>query len=99
MPLSQGILEATMAAGGGIWSSNTTPTVSLGREQVSAGMPAFSATSMKCWASSWEKRFWPNLRTTYGEDFQEDDSSPKLTDSENKNESVALDWDFELFKM
>ncbi|MBU0682461.1 MAG: hypothetical protein KKD73_13670 [Proteobacteria bacterium] len=50
------------------------------------------------WASSWEKRFWPNLRTTYGEDFQEDDNSPRLTDSENKNESVALDWDFELFK-
>ncbi len=50
------------------------------------------------WASSWDKRFWPNLRTTYGEDWQEDDSSPKLTDSENKTESVALDWDLELFK-
>ncbi len=50
------------------------------------------------WASSWEKRFWPNLRTTYGEDWQEDDNSPKITDSTNKTESVALDWDLELFK-
>ncbi len=50
------------------------------------------------WGSSWDKRFWPKLRATYGEDWLEDDNSPQLTDNESENASVALDWDLEIFK-
>ncbi|PLX50880.1 MAG: hypothetical protein C0613_02280 [Desulfobulbaceae bacterium] len=50
------------------------------------------------WTSAWQKRFWPTLRATYGEDWQEDDNSPKITDKETKNETVALEWDLELLK-
>jgi hypothetical protein len=50
------------------------------------------------WASSWQNRFWPTLRTTYGEEWQQDDNSPKLTDKETRNGSVAVEWDLELFK-
>lgn len=50
------------------------------------------------WASSWDKRFWPKLRATYGEDWRDDDNSPKLTDSESQDESMAIEWDFEFFK-
>ncbi len=56
------------------------------------------ATWEAVWASSWQKRFVPNLRATYGEDFQEDDTFPKLTENASQNDSLALDWDLELFK-
>ncbi|MDH4332518.1 MAG: hypothetical protein OEV89_08055 [Desulfobulbaceae bacterium] len=50
------------------------------------------------WVSNWKKRFFPNLRTSYGRDFSLDDESPHLQDSESTREAVGVDWDFELFK-
>lgn len=51
------------------------------------------------WSSTWNKRFWPNLRTSYGVDWQEDDESPNLTDTQNTSELLNVDWNLELFKV
>lgn len=50
------------------------------------------------WASAWEKRFWPRLRTTYGRDFTFDDESPRRQDTDGERASAGVEWDFELFK-
>ncbi|MFH1020934.1 MAG: hypothetical protein V1782_10060 [Pseudomonadota bacterium] len=50
------------------------------------------------WASNWENRFWPKLRTSYGRDFSNDDENPHRQDTEGTRESIGVDWDFELFK-
>jgi len=49
-------------------------------------------------ASNWQKRFWPGVRLSYGEDYAEDDEDPKTTDAKNSKESATVDWDLELFK-
>jgi hypothetical protein len=51
------------------------------------------------WSSTWDRRFWPNLRTSFGTDWQEDNASPKRTDNTTITESLAFDWDLEFFKV
>ncbi|MGV1100013.1 hypothetical protein ACUUL3_11475 [Thiovibrio sp. JS02] len=48
------------------------------------------------WASNWEKRFWPKLRASYGEDFARDDEDPSVNDTEGSRENASVDWDLEL---
>ncbi len=50
------------------------------------------------WTSAWDKLFWPNVRTSIGGDWQEDDNDPKQTDKTSRNETLALDWNLKYFK-
>lgn len=50
------------------------------------------------WASSWQERFLPKLRASYGRNFNKDDASPHLQDTDETRGSMGMDWDLELFK-
>lgn len=50
------------------------------------------------WTSNWQKRFWPSVRLSYGQDWSKDDESPHREDKNSSQESASVDWDLELFK-
>lgn len=71
-----------------------------GRKQQSSNAATQEQTNGEAvWSSTWDRRFWPNLRTSFGTDYQEDNDSPKRTDSKTITESLALDWDLQFFKV
>lgn len=51
------------------------------------------------WTSTWDEQFWPNLRASYGNGWQEDDLPTPLTDNKTSTERVDIDWDLEIFKL
>jgi len=57
-----------------------------------------NASFESTWASNWQKRFWPKLRASYGEDFRRDDEDPSVDDAQASRENGSIDWDLELFR-
>lgn len=51
------------------------------------------------WASTWDERFWPNLRASYGSNWQEDDLPTPQKDTKNLTDRLDMDWDLEFFKV
>lgn len=50
------------------------------------------------WRSSWDKRFVPQLRTSFGKDNIDDDESPHLLKTEKETRSAGIDWDLEVLQ-
>ncbi|MFZ5762987.1 MAG: hypothetical protein ACOY8P_08695 [Thermodesulfobacteriota bacterium] len=48
--------------------------------------------------SGWQRRFWPKIRLSHAEDYDQDDEVVHLTDQRNVRENGSVEWDFELFR-
>lgn len=51
------------------------------------------------WTSAWQKHYWPTVRLSIGQDFQEDDQSPRQSDFASIDRAANIGWDLDIAQL